>query len=62
MKNPLDKHPTRSEQDQAEAAQLYRLAAEQGVAGAQSRLGVMYAEQITEAQRLARKWDEAHPR
>ena len=40
----LDEHPTRAEQEQAEAFQLYRLAAEQGIAGAQCRLGVMYAE------------------
>jgi TPR repeat protein len=40
----FDLLPTRAEQDQAEALQLYRLAAEQGVAGAQCRLGVMYAE------------------
>ena len=44
MNKSLDEHPTRAEQEQAEATQLYRLAAEQGVAGAQSRLGVMYAE------------------
>ena len=36
--------PHRLEQDRAEAIQLYRLAAEQGIAGAQCRLGVMYAE------------------
>ena len=40
----LDELPTRAEQEQAEAFQLYRLAAEQGIAGAQCRLGVMYAE------------------
>ena len=40
----LDARPTRAEQEQAEAFQLYRLAAEQGIAGAQCRLGVMYAE------------------
>ena len=44
MSNPLDEHPTPADQAQAEAIKLYRLAAEQGVAGAQSRLGVMYAE------------------
>ena len=32
------------EQDQAEAPQLYRIAAEQGIPGAQYQLGVMYAE------------------
>ena len=40
----LDELPTRAEQEQAEAFQLYRLAAEQGIAGAQCRLGVKYAE------------------
>ena len=44
MGKSLNELPTRAEQDQAEAMQLYRLAAEQGVAGAQCRLGVMYAE------------------
>ena len=44
MSKSLDERPTRAEQDQAEATQVYRLAAEQGLAGAQSRLGVMYAE------------------
>ena len=44
MSKSLDKRPTPAEQEQAEATQLYRLAAEQGIAGAQSRLGVMYAE------------------
>ncbi len=44
MTNRLDGLPTRAEQEQAEAFQLYRLAAEQGIAGAQCRLGVMYAE------------------
>jgi TPR repeat protein len=44
VSNPLDEYPTRADQDQAEATQLYRLAAEQGMAGAQYRLGVMYAE------------------
>ena len=44
MPNSFDELPTRAEQEQAEALQLYRLAAEQGVAGAQCRLGVMYAE------------------
>ena len=44
MSKSLDERPTRAEQDQAEATQVYRLAAEQGIAGAQSRLGVMYAE------------------
>ena len=44
MSKSLDDLPTRAEQDQAEAVQLYRLAAEQGVAGAQCRLGVAYAE------------------
>ena len=44
MTKSLDELPTRAEQDQAEANQLYRLAAEQGVAGAQCRLAVMYAD------------------
>ena len=44
MTDPLDAPRSRVEQEQAESAQLYRLAAEQGVAGAQCRLGVMYAE------------------
>ncbi len=44
MTKRLNELPTRAEQEQAEAFQLYRLAAEQGVAGAQCRLGVMYAE------------------
>ena len=44
MTKRLTELPTRAEQEQAEAFQLYRLAAEQGVAGAQCRLGVMYAE------------------
>ena len=44
MSKSLDELPTRAEQDQAEAIQLYRLAAAQGIAGAQCRLGVMYAE------------------
>ena len=44
MSKPPDRFPTRAEQDQAEAFQLYRLAAEQGIAGARCRLGVMYAE------------------
>ena len=44
MTDPLDAHRSQAEQEQAEAAQLYRLAADQGVAGAQCRLGVMYAE------------------
>ncbi len=44
MTKRLDELPTRAEQEQAEAFQLYRLAAEQGIAGAQCRLGVMYAE------------------
>ena len=44
MSKSFGELPTRSEQDQAEAFQLYRLAAEQGVAGAQCRLGVMHAE------------------
>ncbi len=44
MSKRLDELPTRAEQEQAEAVQLYRLAAEQGVAGAQFRLGVVYAE------------------
>ena len=35
---------TRAEQEEAEAFKLYRIAAELGVAGAQCRLGVMYAE------------------
>lgn len=39
-----DRLLTRAEQEEAEAFQLYRVAAEQGVAGAQCRLGVMYAE------------------
>ncbi len=44
MSKRLKDLPTRAEQEQAEAVQLYRLAAEQGVAGAQFRLGVVYAE------------------
>ena len=44
MTKRLDELPTRAEQEHAEAFQLYRLAAEQGSAGAQCRLGVMYAE------------------
>lgn len=46
MSEPIDRLPipTRAEQEAAEAFELYRLAAEQGVAGAQCRLGVMYAE------------------
>ena len=44
MSNPLDENPTRVDQNQAEATQLYRLATEQGIAGTQYRLGVMYAE------------------
>ena len=40
----IDELPTRAEQDQAQAFQLYRLAPEQGIAGPQCRLGVMYAE------------------
>ena len=44
MSKRLEELPTRAEQEQAEAVQLYRLAAEQGVAGAQFRLGVVYAE------------------
>ena len=44
MSKSLDELPTHAEQEQAEAIQLYRLAAEQGIAGAQCRLGVMYAE------------------
>ena len=44
MTDPLDAPRSRAEQEQAESAQLYRLAAEQGVAGAQCRLGVMYAD------------------
>ena len=44
MSKRFDELPTRAEQEQAEAVQLYRLAAEQGVAGAQFRLGVVYAE------------------
>ena len=44
MSKPLDGLPLGAEREQAEATQLYRLAAEQGVAGAQCRLGVMYAE------------------
>jgi TPR repeat protein len=44
MSKFLDEYPTRAEQDQAEATQVYRLAAAQGIAGAQSQLGVMYAE------------------
>ena len=44
MTKSLDELPTRAAQEQAEAVQLYRLAAEQGVAGAQCRLAVMYAD------------------
>ena len=44
MTERLDALPTRAEQEQAEAFQLYRVAAEQGIAGAQCRLAVMYAE------------------
>ena len=44
MTKRLDELPTRAEQEQAEAFQLYRLTAEQGIAGAQCRLGVMYAD------------------
>ena len=44
MSKSFAERPTRAEQEQAEATQLYRIAAEQGVAGAQYRLGVMYAE------------------
>ena len=44
MSNSADRLATGVEQDQAEAFQLYRVAAEQGIAGAQCRLGVMYAE------------------
>ena len=43
-REPSDRVLTRAEQDEAEAFELYRIAAEQGVAGAQCRLGVMYAE------------------
>ncbi len=43
-REPIDRLPTRVEQEEAEAFELYRIAAEQGVAGAQCRLGVMYAE------------------
>lgn len=41
---PSDRLLTRVEQEEAEAFELYRIAAEQGVSGAQCRLGVMYAE------------------
>lgn len=41
---PSHRFLTRAEQEEVEAFELYRVAAEQGVAGAQSRLGVMYAE------------------
>jgi len=44
MPKSMDELPIRAEEEQAEAFQLYRLAAEQGIAGAQCRLGVMYAE------------------
>lgn len=44
MTDPADPFRSRAEREQAESTQLYRLAAEQGVAGAQCRLGVMYAE------------------
>ncbi len=44
MTEPFDAQPSRAEQERAEAAQLYRLAADQGVAGAQCRMGVVYAE------------------
>ena len=43
-REPSDRVLTRAEQEEAEAFELYRIAAEQGVAGAQCRLGVMYAE------------------
>ena len=43
-RTPSDRLLTRTEQEEAEAFELYRIAAEQGVAGAQCRLGVMYAE------------------
>ena len=43
-REPTDRIPTRAEQEEAEAFELYRIAAEQGVVGAQCRLGVMYAE------------------
>lgn len=39
-----DRLRARAAQEQAEAVELYRLAARQGVAGAQCRLGMMYAE------------------
>ena len=44
MAEPLNELRVRTEQDQAEAVRLYRLAANHGIAGAQCRLGVMYAE------------------
>ena len=44
MSKRFDGLLTGAEQEQAEAIQLYQLAAEQGIAGAQCRLGVMYAE------------------
>jgi TPR repeat protein len=43
-RKPNNRILTRTEQEEAEAFELYRIAAEQGVAGAQCRLGVMYAE------------------
>ena len=43
-RDPDDRLLTSVEQEEAEAFELYRIAAEQGVAGAQCRLGVMYAE------------------
>ena len=44
MRKSVDELPNRLEQDRAEAVQLYRLAAEQEIAGAQCRLGAMYAQ------------------
>ena len=58
MSKSLDERPTRAEQDHAEATQLYRLAAKQGIAGAQSRLGVMYAEgrEVAQDDRESVRW------
>ena len=44
MCKSLNERLTRAEQNQADAAQFYRLAVEQGIAAAQSRLGIVYAE------------------
>ncbi len=44
MTDAIDPLCSQAERELAESVQLYRLAAEQGVAGAQCHLGVMYAE------------------